>query len=170
MANKPPIISTACHGIGPKFFLSLIWQKIMAQFFINYPGSHHWQGVLRFATQISPLLNWLLLLNVHSIAAETCSNCLTTVKQVFFHYQKGSLVDHQAYKPYTLVVLDPLDVIFLDNGLYMLERDKYFTSQFDPVWPNLWKIKQFQLYFEKFGYLIKIFWNFVFFFYKFGPL
>ena len=29
--------------------------------------------------------------------------CLTTVKQVFFHYQVGSLVDHQAYKPYTLV-------------------------------------------------------------------
>ena len=29
--------------------------------------------------------------------------CLATVKQVFFHYQEGSLVDHQAYKPYTLV-------------------------------------------------------------------
>ena len=25
--------------------------------------------------------------------------CLTTVKQVFIHYQEGSLVDHQAYKP-----------------------------------------------------------------------
>ena len=41
---------------------------------------------------------------------------------MFFHYQEGSLVDHQAYKPYTLVgphalrlVLDPLAVIFLDN-------------------------------------------------------
>ena len=48
------------------------------------------------------------------------------VKQVFFHYQEGSLVDHRAYKPYTLVeppalqlVLDPLAVIFLDNRLYM---------------------------------------------------
>ena len=52
--------------------------------------------------------------------------CLTTVKQVFIHYQEGSLVDHQAYKPYTLVgppalrlVLDPLAVIFLDNHLYI---------------------------------------------------
>ena len=25
------------------------------------------------------------------------------VKQVFFHYQEGSLADHCAYKPYTLV-------------------------------------------------------------------
>ena len=53
--------------------------------------------------------------------------CLTTFKKVFFHYQEGSLVDHRAYKPYTLVgppalqlVLDPLAVIFLDNRLYML--------------------------------------------------
>ena len=45
---------------------------------------------------------------------------------VFFLYQKGSFVDHQAYKPYTLVgppalrlVLDPLAVIFLDNRLYI---------------------------------------------------
>ena len=51
---------------------------------------------------------------------------LTTVQQVFFHYQEGSLGNHQAYKPYTLVgppalrlVLDPLAVIFLDNRLYM---------------------------------------------------
>ena len=48
------------------------------------------------------------------------------VKQVFFHYQEGSLVDHRAYKLYTLVgppalrlVPDPLAVIFLDNHLYM---------------------------------------------------
>ena len=53
--------------------------------------------------------------------------CLTTVKQVFFHYQKGSLVDHRASKPYTLVgspalrlVLDPLAVKLRDNGLCML--------------------------------------------------
>ena len=52
--------------------------------------------------------------------------CLTTVKQVFIHYQEGSLVDHQAYKPYTLVgpqalrlVLDPIAVILLDNRLYI---------------------------------------------------
>ena len=52
--------------------------------------------------------------------------CLNTVKQVFFHYQDGSLVDHRAYKPYTIVgppalglVLDPLTVIFLNNRLYM---------------------------------------------------
>ena len=39
------------------------------------------------------------------------------------------LVDHWAYKPYTLVgppalqlVLDPLAVIFLDNRLYILSR------------------------------------------------
>ena len=55
--------------------------------------------------------------------------CLTTVKQVFLHYQEGSLVDHQAYKPYTLVgppalrlVLDPLAVIFLDNCLNIHEK------------------------------------------------
>ena len=53
-------------------------------------------------------------------------NMVINQKQVFFHYQDGSLVDHRAYKPYTLVgppalrlVLDPLTVIFLDNRLYM---------------------------------------------------
>ena len=52
---------------------------------------------------------------------------ISTVKHVFFHNQEGSLVDHQAYKPYTLVgppalqlVLDPLAVIFLDNRLCIL--------------------------------------------------
>ena len=47
---------------------------------------------------------------------------------MFFNYQEGSLVDHQAYKPYTLVgppalrlVLDPLAVIFLDNHLYIIK-------------------------------------------------
>ena len=52
--------------------------------------------------------------------------CLTTVKQVFFHYQEGSLVDHRAYKPYTLVeppalqlILDLLAVKFLDSRLYI---------------------------------------------------
>ena len=52
--------------------------------------------------------------------------CLTTVKQVFFLCQEGSLGDPRAYKPYTLVglpalrlVLDPLAVIFLDNHLYI---------------------------------------------------
>ena len=51
---------------------------------------------------------------------------ISTVKQVYFHYQEGSLVDHQAYKLYTLVgppalrlLQDPLAVIFLDNCLYM---------------------------------------------------
>ena len=41
-------------------------------------------------------------------------------------YQEGSLVDHRAYKTYTLVgtlalqlVLDPLAAIFLNNRLYM---------------------------------------------------
>ena len=45
---------------------------------------------------------------------------------MFFHCQEGSLVDHRAYKPYTLVgppalrlVLDPLAVLFLDNRLYI---------------------------------------------------
>ena len=49
---------------------------------------------------------------------------ISIVKQVFFHYQEGSIVDHLAYKPYTLkgppalgLVLDPLAVIFLDNRL-----------------------------------------------------
>ena len=39
---------------------------------------------------------------------------------MFFNYQEGSLVNHQAYNPYTLVgppalrlVLDPLAAIFL---------------------------------------------------------
>ena len=57
---------------------------------------------------------------------EEIKECLTTVKQVFFHYQEVSLVDHRDYKPYTLVrppalrlVLDPLAVIFLDNHLYI---------------------------------------------------
>ena len=56
---------------------------------------------------------------------EEIKECLTTVKQVFFHYLEGSLVDQRAYKPYTLVgtpalglVLDPLAVIFLNNCLY----------------------------------------------------
>ena len=42
---------------------------------------------------------------------------IATVKQVFFHYQVGSSVDHRAYKPYTPVgppalqlILDPLAV------------------------------------------------------------
>ena len=30
-ANKPPIVSAVCHGIGPKFFLGLIGQKSMSQ-------------------------------------------------------------------------------------------------------------------------------------------
>ena len=34
---------------------------------------------------------------------EEIKECLTTSKQVFFHYQEGNLVNHQAYKPYTLV-------------------------------------------------------------------
>ena len=51
---------------------------------------------------------------------------ISTVKRVFFLCQEGSLVDHWAYKPYTLVgppalwlVLDPLAVLFLDKCLYM---------------------------------------------------
>ena len=50
---------------------------------------------------------------------------ISTIKQVFFHYQEGGLVDHLVYKPYTLVghpalrlVLDPLAVIFFNNHLY----------------------------------------------------
>ena len=53
---------------------------------------------------------------------EEIKECLTTVKQVFFHYQVGSLADLRASKPYTLVgppalrlVLDPLAVKLLDN-------------------------------------------------------
>ena len=45
---------------------------------------------------------------------------------MFFHFQVGSLVDHRAYKPYTLVeppalqmVLDPLAVLHFNNGLYI---------------------------------------------------
>ena len=52
-------------------------------------------------------------------------SAITTVKQVFYHYQEGSKVDQRAYKPYTLggppallPLLDPLDVIFLNNSLY----------------------------------------------------
>ena len=46
---------------------------------------------------------------------------LTTVKQVFFHYQVGSLVDHRASKPYTLAGPPALRlvVLLLDNQLYM---------------------------------------------------
>ena len=59
---------------------------------------------------------------------------LTTVKQVLFHYQVGSLVDHRAYKPYTLVGppatrlvlvilgIDLLAVLLLNNRLYIYER------------------------------------------------
>ena len=61
---------------------------------------------------------------------EEIKECLTTVKQVFFHYKEGSLVDHRAYKPYTLVGppafrlgLDTLAVIFIDNCLYMSKFD-----------------------------------------------
>ena len=55
---------------------------------------------------------------------EEIKECLTTVKQVFFYHQVGSLVDHRASKPYTLVgppalrlVLDPLAVLLLDKQL-----------------------------------------------------
>ena len=34
---------------------------------------------------------------------ENIKECLTTVKQVFFLCLEGSLVDHRAYKPFTLV-------------------------------------------------------------------
>ena len=58
--------------------------------------------------------------------------CLTTVKQVFFHYQVGSLMDNRASKPYTLagppalqLVLDPLAVLLLDNQLY-ITNDRFF--------------------------------------------
>ena len=57
---------------------------------------------------------------------EELNECLTTVKQVFFIYQEGHLVDRRAYKPYSLVgppalrlVIDPLAVIFLGNRLYV---------------------------------------------------
>ena len=57
---------------------------------------------------------------------EEIKECLTTVKRVFFYYQEGSLGDHRAYKPYTLLgppalrlVLDPLADIFFDNRLCM---------------------------------------------------
>ena len=60
---------------------------------------------------------------------ENIKECLTTVKQVYFLCQEGSLVDHQAYKPFTLVgpmalrlVIDPLDDILLDNCLYVFYR------------------------------------------------
>ena len=62
-----------------------------------------------------------------AVSSFEIKECLTTVKQVFFHYQEGSLVDHRVNKPYTLVgpqalrlVLDPLAVIFLYNCLHML--------------------------------------------------
>ena len=48
---------------------------------------------------------------------------------MFSHYQVGSLVNHKASKPYTLVgppalqlVLDPLAVKLLDNRLYIMLR------------------------------------------------
>ena len=48
---------------------------------------------------------------------------IPTVKHVFFHYQEGSLVDHQALGPPALqLVLDPLAVTFLDNRLYISVR------------------------------------------------
>ena len=44
--------------------------------------------------------------NSHCLEAarrrEDIKECLTTVKQAFFCYPEGSLVDHQAYKPSTL--------------------------------------------------------------------
>ena len=52
--------------------------------------------------------------------------CLTTVQQVFLHYQVGSLLNYRASKPYALVghiasrlVLDPLAILLLDNRLCM---------------------------------------------------
>ena len=35
VANKPPIISAACGGIGPKFFLGLIGKKVWHKFFFR---------------------------------------------------------------------------------------------------------------------------------------
>ena len=56
---------------------------------------------------------------------------------MFFHYQEGSLVDHRAYEPYTLVgppalllVQDPLDIIFLDNRLYRPPDSKMKLANF----------------------------------------
>ena len=61
------------------------------------------------------MTNYLLILKVKETRelAETddmikrrkyeIKECLNTAKQVFFHYQVGSLVDNRAYKPYTLV-------------------------------------------------------------------
>ena len=38
-ANKPPIISAACHGIGPKKISSPIGQKSMSQLFFSSAGA-----------------------------------------------------------------------------------------------------------------------------------
>ena len=49
---------------------------------------------------------WLLLFFkhlLHFFEGLWNKRVFTTVKQVLFHYQVGSIVDHQAYKPYTLV-------------------------------------------------------------------
>ena len=62
---------------------------------------------------------------------------LTTVKQVFFHYEVGSLVNHRAFKPYTLVgppalqlVLDPLAVKLLNNRLYIYHNIGFCNKPF----------------------------------------
>ena len=77
-AKKTPICSAILaisHGIELKFRTKAqLWQvpvfpkncpcSVVSVFtngpFINYPDSHHSRGALRFATQISPLLNYKL--------------------------------------------------------------------------------------------------------------
>ena len=90
---------------------------------------------------------------------------ISIVKQVFFHYQEGSIVDHLAYKPYTLVgppalglVLDPLAVIFLDNRPYITVEEKYYKRTAIAAQTQAWV--PYTLLFRYIIYL-SIFWLFV---------
>ena len=116
-----------------------------------YNGTGIWTGPLACLSVSSTSFWWI---RVRCLNLEF--GILTTVKQVFFHYQVGRLVDHRASKLYTLVgppalrlVLDPLAVKLLNNRLYIrmnvvrfkcLERTTHTWTLFQrPPQTSIWK-------------------------------
>ena len=61
------------------------------------------------------------------VSHNVLKECLTTVKQVFFHYKVGSLVDQRAYKPYTLVGPPALPLVLAPLSVYSLTTDYIYT-------------------------------------------
>ena len=133
-AHHPEPDADTTVTLEKKIFFFEVWS-----FFWS---NHNYKVILEIRPQ-QPVIK------VHSDCYSWLSikKCLTTVTQVFFYYQEGILVDHRAYKPYTLVgppalwlVLDPLAVIFLDNRLYM-----WYRFHYDAITNNYETILKFKL-------------------------